>query len=328
MPTPIVSVTRAIPSSGIDCLTRAGYDVRVWPHDRTMTHGELCDFVRGSDAIISLLTDRIDDEVLAAAGAQLRIVANYAVGFDNIELSAAHKRDIVVTNTPSLVMSESVAEHALALMFALAHHVVEADAFARAGKYHGWEPKLLLGTDVCGKTLGIVGTGRIGSALLKRASALGMHCLYTNRSAQEDLETRYHAERRTLETLLQEADFISIHVPLTPETKHLISTEAFSLMKRGAFLVNTSRGPVVDEKALLRALTTKRIAGAALDVFECEPALDCDTSDHMSLTALSNVILTPHTASATVEAREDMSFMAARNVIEVVAGRPPLNPVR
>jgi glyoxylate reductase len=326
---PFIYVTRRFADSGIKALKTQGYRVEVYPEDKIIPRKELLTKVRGASAILSLLTDSIDDAVFAAAGPNLQIVANYAVGFDNIDLAAAKKRNIIVTNTPSDKVNEAVAEHAFALMICLAHRVAEADAFAKAKKYTGWSPTLLTGTDLYGKTLGIVGAGRIGSALARRAvHGFGMKLVYADAHRNEALEKEFSATQLPLNRLLETSDFVSLHVPLLPSTRHLISTAEFASMKKTAFLVNTARGPVVDEKALLRAIKTKRIAGAALDVFECEPAIDCDLTDNLELKSFPNIILTPHIASATIEAREAMSMVAAENIIAVLSGKPPLNPAK
>jgi glyoxylate reductase len=324
---PFIYVTRRFADSGIKALKAQGYRVEIYPEDKIIPRKKLLDSVKGASAILSLLTDTIDDAVLKAAGPGLKIVANYAVGFDNVDLAAAQKRGIVVTNTPSDKVNESVAEHAFALMIALAHRVTEADAFAKAKKYTGWSPTQLIGTDLYGKTLGIVGAGRIGSALARRAvNGFGMKLVYTDARKNDGLETEFSGAKLPLDRLLATSDFVSLHVPLLPSTRHLISTPEFRSMKKTAFLINTARGPVVDEKALLRAIQTKRIAGAALDVFECEPAIDCDLTDNLELKSFPNIILTPHIASATIEAREAMSMVAAENIIAVLSGKPPLNP--
>lgn len=327
MPSPFIYVTRQFADSGIKALHAKGYDVNVYQKDQVIPRAELLKNVNGATAILSLLTDKIDDGVLEAAGPGLKIVANYAVGFDNVDLVAAKKRGIIVTNTPSDAVNEAVAEHAFALMTCLAHRIAEADRFAKDGKYSGWSPTQLIGTDMYGKTLGIVGAGRIGSALAKRAvNGFGMKLVYADARRNPDMETTFNARQLELDQLLATSDFVSLHVPLLPSTRHLISTAQFAKMKKTAFLVNTARGPVVDEKALLDALRSGQIAGAALDVFECEPAIDCDVTDNLELKSFPNVILTPHIASATIEAREAMSMVAAQNIIAVVEGRPPLNP--
>lgn len=329
MPKPRIFVTRKIPAPGLILLKEAGYRVDVFSEDRNITKKELLAGVRGVDAILSLLTDHIDEDVLIAAGPALKIVANYAVGFDNIDLVAAAKRNIPVTNTPVSELSEAVADHTLALMLALAHRIPAADTYARAKKYKGWSPTLFVGTDLHKKTVGIIGLGRIGTAVAERTvKGFHMKCVYSTRTRDLAFEKMYNAEYRSLTALLNEADFVTLHVPLLPSTRHLISTAEFASMKKTAFLINTARGPVVDEKALLRALKTKRIAGAALDVFECEPAIDCDLTDKLELAEMENTVLTPHTASATNEARNAMSVCAAQNVIAVLSGKKPLNPAK
>lgn len=326
---PFVFVTRRFADSGIQALKKAGFRVEVYDKDQVIPRKELLQRVNGCDALLSLLTDRIDAEVFDAAGPQLKIVANYAVGFDNVDLVEAKKRGIPVTNTPSDAVNESVAEHAFSLMLALAHRISEADQFAKAGKYQGWSPTHFIGTDVRGKTLGLIGAGRIGSMVAKKAvHGFDMKLVYADAHENLTLERDYKATQLPLAKLLQVSDFVSLHVPLLPSTKHLISTAEFSAMKKTAFLINTARGPVVDEKALLRALKTKRIAGAALDVFECEPAIDCDLKDNLELRSFPNVILTPHIASATIEAREAMSMVAAQNILAVLGGKAPINPAK
>ena len=326
---PTVFVTRRIPNEGLILLEEQGYRVNVHSKAQPITRAELLKNVKGVDALLPLLTDHIDEAVMKAAGPSLKIIANYAVGFDNIDLDAAAKLGIPVTNAPAPEVSESVAEHTVSLMLALAHRIVEADRFARSGQYKGWSPDLLVGTDLCNKTLGIIGLGRIGYAVGRRAVlGLGMRCLYHTPKRDAAFEKEIGGTFVSLDRLLQEADVVSVHVPLLPTTRHLLSTDAFSLMKPSAFVVNTARGPIVDEKALLRALKTKRIAGAALDVFECEPSIDCDLKDHLSLAKFDNVILTPHIASGTIEARQAMGRIAAQNIISVLSGRPPLTPAK
>ncbi len=329
MPKPFVYVTRRFADSGIQKLREKGYRVEIYPEDKIIPRKELLKNVKGCDALLSLLTDTIDGEVFDAAGKQLKVVANYAVGFDNVDLAAARERKIVVTNTPSEKVNEAVAEHTFALMLSLARRIPEADVFAKAKKYAGWSPTHFIGTDLSGKTLGIIGAGRIGASAARRAvKGFGMKLVYSDTRRNADIEKELGAQQLSMEKLLQTSDFVSLHVPLLPSTRHLISTDEFSLMKKTAFLINTSRGPVVDEKALLRALKTKRIAGAGLDVFECEPSIDCDLTDNLELKSFPNVILTPHIASATIEAREAMSMVAAENILAVLSGRPPLNPAK
>lgn len=319
---PKVFITRRIPESGINLLKEKGYEVEVSDFDGVLPREQLLEKIKGRDAILSLLTDKMDGELMDVAGAQLKIIANYAVGYDNIDVPEAKKRGVVVTNTPD-VLTESVAEHAIALMFALAHRIVEADQFMRDGKYTGWAPMLFLGNDLVGKTLGLVGLGRIGAAVARRLEkGFDMKIMYFDVHRNEDLEKEYGLMYADLEAVLRQSDFISIHVPLLPTTKHLIGAEQLKMMKPTAYLVNTSRGPVVDENALVEALKNKVIKGAALDVFEQEPKMA------PGLAELDNVVLTPHTASATEETRNAMSELAAKNIIEVLEGREALTPIK
>ncbi len=308
---------------------RKNITIDVYEQDRIIPRKELLRRVRGANVIISILTDKIDAEVMDAAGPQLNFIANYAVGFNNIDLEAARERKIIVSNAPGPEIVESVAEHTIALIFALAHRIVETDTFTRAGKYKGWGPEMLLGTDVKGKTLGIIGTGAIGTGVVKRMyDGFGMKIIYNDIASNKELEKKYGAKFRTKMQLLKEADFISLHVPLLPSTHHLISTKELKAMKRTAFIVNTSRGPVIDELALVKALTRKEIGGAGLDVYECEPIIDCNPRDNYALRKLNNVILTPHTASATTEARQAMSRTVGRNILAFLDGKRVPNRVQ
>lgn len=320
-----IFITRNIPDKGIKLLQEKGYEVAVSPHDRVLSKKELSTTLKeGSyDAILCLLTDKIDAEVLEAAGTQCKIFANYAVGFDNVDVKAANERGIMVTNTPG-VLTDSVAEHTFTLMLAIAHRIAESDRFTRAGKYIGWEPMLLLGTDVSRKTLGIVGLGRIGSRVAYHAvKGFEMRVIYYDLKRSQEFEREYGAEyRENMDDIFREADFISIHVPLLSTTKHLVNAERLVIMKKTAYLINTSRGPVIDEAALVEALKNNVIRGAALDVFEHEPQLAS------GLAELENVIVTPHTASATEETRHAMSVLAAHNIIEALEGRTPPNLVK
>lgn len=328
MPRLRVFVTRRIPDAGLRLLQKhRGLTLDIFEQDRAIPRKELLKRVKDAHILLSLLTDHIDAAVMDTAP-QLQMIANYAVGFDNIDLPAAAKRDIIVTNTPAPEVSETVAEHALALIFGLAHRIVESDRFTRAGKYHGWGPQMLLGTDVAGKTLGILGGGAIGTALARRMhDGFDVRILYHDIKRSSLLETAYDATHVTLPRLLKDSDFVSVHVPLLPSTRHLISTAELKLMKKSAFLINTARGPIVDEKALTRALVKGTLGGAGLDVFECEPRIDCDPHDTLELRTLPNVILTPHTASATHEARNAMSICAAKNILAYISGKQPENMV-
>ncbi len=319
-----IYITRLIPDSGIQKLKNAGYEVDINPEDRVLTKAELIAAISGKkyDAILCLLTDKIDDEVFAAAGEQCKIFANYAVGFDNIDLVAAQKHAKIITNTPG-VLTNTVAEHTFALMLSIAHRVSEADRFSRAGSYHGWGPMMLLGTDLSSKTIGIVGLGRIGSRVAYHAvRGFDAKIIYYDVKRSEEFEKEFGATfYENPDDVFKNADFVSIHVPLLPTTKHLVDARRLSLMKKSAYLINTSRGPIVDEKALADALAAHTIKGAAIDVFENEPAIE------PGLIGLENVIITPHIASATEATRSAMADIAADNIISVLSGGAPLNPV-
>ena len=303
-------------------LREKGFEVEVSSFDGVLPREKLLEKIKGADAILSLLTDKIDAEVLDTAGPQLKIVANYAVGYDNINLKAAAERNIIITNTPE-VLTESVAEHTIALIFAIARRIVESDQFMRDGKYTAWAPMLFLGNDLVGKTLGLVGLGRIGAAVAKRMhDGFEMKIIYYDVKRNEEAEKKYNLNYVDLETLLKESDFISIHVPLLPSTKHLIGEAQLKMMKKSAYLINTSRGPVIDEKALVVALKSGEIKGAALDVYEEEPKMA------PGLAELPNTVLTPHTASATEETRSAMAELAAKNIIAVLSNQPALTPVK
>jgi glyoxylate reductase len=279
--------------------------------------------------ILSILTEKMDKGTFDAAGPQLKMVANYAVGFDNVDLKEAARRGIVVTNAANPLISETVAEHAIALMFALAHRIVETDRFMRAGKYKAWGPELLLGTDLIGKTIGIVGAGAIGQNIVRRLhDGFGMDIVYNDVKRNPTLEARTKAKFLSLPDLLQTSDFVSLHVPLLPATRHLIGAKELRMMKKTAFLINTARGPVIDERALIAALKKGQIGGAGLDVYECEPFIACTPRDTREIRALQNVVVTPHTASATLETRQAMSRTAAENILAFVSGKRPPNMVK
>ncbi|MDP3993989.1 MAG: D-glycerate dehydrogenase [Candidatus Doudnabacteria bacterium] len=317
-----VAVTNKIPDAGIK-LFQDKFELKIGPTDRTLKAAELLSFVKGAAAILPLLGNKIDGRVMDAAGKQLKIVANYAVGYDNIDLAAAKKRKVIVTNTPG-VLTEAVAEHAFTLLTAVARRIVESDKFLRAGKYKSWMPELLLGPQLQGKTLGIIGLGRIGSRVAEiGALGYGMKVIYFDRGKKDrELDKKIGAEAASLRKILTASDFISLHVPLTPQTRHLIGRVELATMKKSAILINTSRGPVVDEVALAAALQHKVIWGAGLDVFEFEPQFT------PALKKLDNVVMTPHTASATHEARDEMAILAAKNIISVLAGQAPLTEVK
>ncbi|MFQ5675905.1 MAG: 2-hydroxyacid dehydrogenase, partial [bacterium] len=248
-----VYVTRVIPEPGLEILRENISDLEVNTDDHILSREELLEKVRGLDALLPLLTDRIDGELLDRAGEQLKVVANHAVGFDNIDLQAATERGVMVTNTPG-VLTDATSDHAWALLFATSRRVVESDKFTRAGKYDGWGPMMFLGGDITGRTLGIVGAGRIGTAVAEKAVGFKMKVLYSDEFRNEHLENQHGAKKVSFDELLKESDFISVHVPLFESTHHLFNDAAFKQMKKTAYLINTSRGPVVDEAALVRAL--------------------------------------------------------------------------
>lgn len=316
-----IFVTRKIPGDHLDRLTAAGYDCGVSIFDRPLLPEELVVKVAGADGIISLLNDRIDGDLMDAAGPQLKIIANYAVGFDNIEVRAATDRGIVVTNTSSAEVDEAVAEHTWALILCLARRIVEADESVRRGAFRGWEPDLFLGSNVRGKTLGIVGLGKIGTYVAGRAKGYNMTVLYNKHNPDPEAERQLGITFATLDDLLAKSDFVTLHVPLTEETRHLINPITLEKMKPGSFLINTARGQIIDEHALVGALQRGHLRGAALDVFENEPNVDPE------LVAMPNVVTTPHVASATVEARDKMSEQVVTSVIDTLSGRMPQNLV-
>jgi glyoxylate reductase len=320
-----IFITRKIPEAGITMLKNAGHELIISEKDGVLSKSELVNALKEAkyDAVLCLLTDKIDSEVFDAAGKQCKIFANYAVGFDNIDLDTARKRDIIITNTPG-VLTETVAEHTFALILSIAHRISEADRFTRAGKYIGWAPELLLGSDVHGKTLGVIGLGRIGARVAFHAvKGFEMNVVYYDVKRNEDFEKEYGAEfKEKIENVLTESDYVSIHVPLLDSTLHLMDDIRLGMMKQSAYLINTSRGPIVDEQALLRALRDGKIRGAALDVFEKEPKVE------PLLAELDNIILTPHIASGTVETRQKMSELAAMNLISALEGKIPPNIVQ
>lgn len=313
-----VYVTRQLPAGGLDCL--AAHQVDVNPCDRPLTRQELLTIVTQYDAVICLLSDSIDAKVIRVAKGKVRIFANYAVGYDNIDIAAAAQAGIFITNTPG-VLTEATADIAWALLLAAARHIVAADKFTRSGQFKGWHPTGFLGNDFYGATLGIVGAGRIGQATARRAKGFGMEILYFNRNPRREFEAECGARRADLSTLLAASDFVSVHLPLTPDTCGLLDASHLELMKPTAVLVNTARGPVLDEACLARMLASGRLAAAGLDVYAEEPNI------HPDLLGLENVVLLPHIGSASWQTRLKMANMAAANVAAVLAGEQPLNPV-
>jgi glyoxylate reductase len=315
-----IVVTRRIPEPALELLRGAG-DVWLSPHDRPMTTDELYAAVAGADAVVTLLHDRIDDAFLDAAGPALQVVANVAVGYDNIDVAACARRGVVATNTPG-VLVDATADIAIALILMSTRRLGEAERMVREGGSWSWSMFFMLGTGLQGKTLGIVGLGQIGAATARRARAFGMRIAYAGRRrADAGLESELDAEQLELDELLTVADVVSIHTPLSDATRHLIDARRLALMKPAAHLVNTSRGPVVDEAALAAALRDGTIAGAGLDVFEREPEI------HPGLRGLENVVLIPHLGSATIETRTAMGVLAAENAAAVLRGERPPTPI-
>ncbi|HNX76595.1 MAG TPA: glyoxylate reductase [Candidatus Rifleibacterium sp.] len=322
MAQPQLFITREIPQTGLQMLKKH-FNVQVWPEYAPPPREALLAGIKDADALVTLLSDKIDREVLAAAP-RLKIVSQLAVGYDNIDVKEATRRGICVTNTPE-VLTDASADFAFALLMAVARRVVEADRYVRDGQWKvAWHPAMLLGHDIYGTTLGIIGAGRIGQAMARRARGFNMQVLYTSNTAKPEFEKECGARHVDLATLLTTSDYVSLHCPLTDATRQLINAERLALMKPTAYLINNSRGPVVDEKALYDALKSGRLAGAALDVFAGEPTLAGNP-----LLELQNVVVAPHISSASYATREKMSQMVAENLIAFFAGRQPpdlLNP--
>jgi len=316
---PKAFLTRRFPENGISLLA-SHTDFTLFPHERLITKAELIEAVRDIEALVCMLTDPVDKDVIGAAG-MLKVISNYAVGYNNIDLETARTRGIVVTNTPG-VLTDATADVAFALMLACARRISESERWLRAHTFEGWAPMLFAGNDLKGKTLGIIGAGRIGQALAQRAKgAYCMSILYHNRRRDEQFEATYDASYCDLHTLLATSDFISVHVPLTDETRHMIGANEFACMKETAIIINTARGPVIDEAALIDALLSHRIFAAGLDVFEHEPQIP------EQLKLLENVVILPHIGSASLATRARMAEMAAWNAIDVVQGREPKHRV-
>lgn len=310
-----VFVTRDIPPANLEELNKH-FEVEVNKLNRDLTTGELKAKAKGRDALLTMVADPVSAELLDAAGPQLKVVANFAVGFNNFDVAAATARGVILTNTPG-VLDDATATHTWALLLAGARRVVEFDKYLRAGKWTGWAPLGFDGLDVDGKTLGVAGLGRIGANFARKALAFRMKVIYSDVRRNPEFEAEVGARYVDKETLLKECDFLSLHVPLLPETRHYIGEKELRLMKKTALLVNASRGPVIDEKALVKALREKWIWGAALDVFENEPQVDPGLLD------LDNAVLVPHIASATVETRQAMGRIAVGNIVKVLHGEAP-----
>jgi len=311
-----IFVTRKIPEPGLDLL-RKEYELEVYKYDRVPTKEEIIKGLKGKDGLLCLLTDPIDREVISSEP-KLKMIASYAVGYNNIDIQAATKRGIPVSNTPD-VLTDTTAEMTWALLFSVARRIIEGDRFTRAGKFTGWAPMLMLGQDISNKTLGIIGAGRIGTAFALKSKGFNMKVLYVDERQNTILERELGAKKVSFDDILKKSDYISVHVPLIPSTHHLIGEKELQLMKKNAVLINTSRGPVIDEKALVKALKEKRIFGAGLDVYEHEPMIEKE------LLELDNVVLQPHSASATTETRTKMAIMAAENMMAGLSGKIPPN---
>ncbi|MBU0456637.1 MAG: D-glycerate dehydrogenase [Nanoarchaeota archaeon] len=310
---PKIFITGKIPEKGLKFL-QDSCQVKVYSKNQVISQKELIKGVKWCDALLCLLTDKINKKIVDV-NPNLKIISNYAVGYNNIDIKYATKKGIPVTNTPG-VLTDAVAEHTFALLLAVARRISESDKLIRAGKCNDWEPMLLLGSQMKSKTLGVIGLGKIGAGVAERAhKSIGVNVLYHDIKRNSKFEREYKAKFVSLNDLLKKSDFITLHIPLLPSTKHLIGKKGLSMMKKTAYLINTSRGPVIDEEALVQALKRKQIAGAALDVFENEPKLS------PGLAKLDNVVLTPHTASATVEARTAMSELATKNILAVLSGK-------
>jgi glyoxylate reductase len=316
---PKVYVTRLIPEEAVQKLSENA-DCRIWEGELPVPRAVLLREVKTVNALLSLLTDKIDAAVMDAAP-RLRVISNMAVGFDNVDVGEATKRRILVCNTPG-VLTDTTADFAFALLLAAARRVVEGERIVRAGKWKTWGPMILLGRDLHHATLGIIGLGRIGAEVAKRAKGFDMNVIYYSATRRLDLEKKLGVEFRDLPTLLATADFVSIHCPLVPETYHLLGEEQFKIMKKTAILVNTARGPIVDPTALYKALRNRQIAYAALDVTEPEPIPPDDP-----LLILNNIIIVPHIASASVATRTKMAVTAVENLLAGLKGEKPPHPV-
>lgn len=317
----LVVVTNRIPAEGLAAL-RAEHEVRAWEHEECIPRADCLALVEGADAVVTLLTERVDAELLDAAGPQLKVVANVAVGYNNIDVAACESRGVVATNTPR-VLTEATADTAFALLLNVTRRFGEGERIIRSQTPWQWGMFYLLGTGIQGKTLGIVGMGQIGVAMARRARAFGMDVVYSDELALPDAVAAElgGARRVSFDELLTVSDVVTLHCPYLPATHHLMGAEQFAAMKPTAFVVNSARGPIIDEAALVEALRSGQIAGAGLDVFENEPAV------HPGLLELDNVVMFPHLGSATVETRTAMAVLAAENVLNVLAGRPAVTAV-
>lgn len=317
-----ILITRKIPDAGLKLLKEKNIDFDIGNYKKPLSRGQLLKDLKSKkyDGVISFLTDHLDKEVFDACPTA-KVFANYSVGFNNTDLEEAKRRGIEITNTPG-TSEVAVAEHTVALIFSLTKRIVEADEFMRRGKYKGWDPDLFIGTDLNGKTIGIIGGGRIGTKVAQMLhNGFDVNIIYSDIVPNKDLEESFKVVKKETIEVIKEADIITLHVPLNESTKHLINEDNIKLMKKSAILINTSRGPVVDEKALVKALKEREIFGAALDVFEFEPKLT------KGLAKLDNVVITPHIASASKTARDMMAIVAAKNIISFLETGKVINSV-
>ncbi len=319
MPKPIIYLTRPLSDEAMMEIG-ATFDLRWHEEDRPLLKSEIKEGLREAEGLISMLSDDIDREIIETAP-RLKIIANYAVGYNNIDLKAARERGIAVTNTPG-VLTETTADLCWALLMATARRIPEGDRYLKSGKWTGWAPTQLLGRDIYGKTLGLVGMGRIGQAVAKRAAGFSMRVVYFSRTRRPEIEKALGLDFLPLEALLRTSDFLSLHLPLTEDTRHLIDRKALLSMKSGAVLINTARGPIVDEGALVESLKTGQIAGAGLDVFEEEPKISAE------LLQMDNVVTLPHIGSATFETRLEMGRRVLENLSSLFSGKHPPNMIK
>jgi glyoxylate reductase len=315
-----IFITRELPEIAVELLLKHGFEVDVFSKNRAIKKEELINLAKDCDGLISLLSDKIDKDVIDAMP-NCKVIANYAVGFNNIDIKYAKLKKIVVTNTPD-VLTHSTADLAVALVMACARNLIAGEKMVRNGKFKGWAPKLLLGVELYGKTVGIIGAGRIGMETAKRLKAFGTNIIYYSRTKKRDFEQLTDAKKVTLEKLLSNSDIISIHIPLNEETNNLISKEKLDLLKENAILINTARGEVFDENYLIELLKAKKIFAAGFDVYQNEPKINKE------LIKLENVVLLPHLGSATIEARNKMAELAVHNVIGVLLNKKPITPVK
>lgn len=314
-----VFVTKEIPELGISHIRKSGISIEVYKGNKSLTKKKLIEKISDVDGVITLLSDKVDAEFIDSAK-RCKIIANYAVGFNNIDVNYARQKGIIVTNTPN-VLTESTADLAIALMLCCARKILPAENFMRAGKFKGWQPKLFLGMELNGKTFGVIGAGRIGTAAALRAHAFGMKIIYYSNHQNLYLDTELHSEKVPLEKLLSHSDVISIHLPLKSDTFNLLNEKNLKLISKNSILINTARGEIVDESFLIKMLNKKLIYAAGFDVYQNEPKVNS------ALLKLENAVLLPHLGSATIEARNSMSMLAARNIVNVLKGKKPLTPV-